>query len=124
MTLLKFNSLAKRCILIGIVLASGPACERTVLSGQTLKLSDQELVIASGGNAQQAPVPAVLVQPEAALVVVDAQLTGGGIVVERVDQQRYGKSGAGISVDSGAARVTAGRVQGGNILVNVPVDDF
>jgi hypothetical protein len=114
---------AKRCALLGLILA-GSGCDLISMPGQTLTLGNRGSVFGSGGNADQAPLPAVRVQPTGTVVVQDADLFGGGIVVSRTDQTQYGIAGQGIISDSGSVRVQAGLVQGGPIVLQTPVDVF
>src|SRR5262245_42737998 len=100
------------------------ACDLIARPRQPLVLGDRGMVFGTSGNAQQAPVPAIQVVPEGSVTVLDADVFGGSIAFERVDQQRFGVAAPGILADTGAVRVVQGLIQGGSIVVQAPVDDF
>jgi Tol biopolymer transport system component len=115
---------ARPLILATVALITSTACDLVAEAGQMLVLGNRGTAFGSGGNSQRAPLPTVRVRPGGALIVEDADLFGGGIVVERADQPRYGSAGAGISLTRGFVRVQEGLVRGGPILVMVPADAF
>lgn len=124
---------AKRCVskpykpyvLIACAVVAGAACDLTARTGQTLVLGNRGSVFGSGGNAQSAPLPAVTVQSGATVLVQDADVFGGGIVVSQAGQQLFGEAGPGIvSDDNGTIRVQQGLVAGGPIVLQLPVDVF
>jgi hypothetical protein len=107
-------------------------CDLVAMDGQTLVASGRGSVYGSGGNALQPPVSAVRVMPGGTLIVQDADMYGGGILVESVDQPLYGVAASGIladaSLDPGRpaprVRVVNGLVQGGSVVLQVPVNSY
>jgi hypothetical protein len=116
--------IAKRFALLACAVIGGAGCDLIVETGQTLVLADRGAAFGTGGNAQTAPLPAVRVQPGATLVVQDADVLGGGIVVQQTDQPSFGSAGAGIAstAGNGTVRVLQGLVSGGSVLVQAPKD--
>ena len=117
---------ARRGALIACALVGAVGCDLIAEAGRVLVLGNRGTVFGSGGNAQNAPLPAVRVQPGGGVVVQDADVFGGGIVVQQAGQQSFGTAGAGISaVDgNGMVRVQQGLVAGGPVLVQVQEDAF
>lgn len=112
--------IAKRGALIACAIGA-VACDLVAEPGQLLVLGDRGAAFGSGGNAQTAPLPAVRVQPGGALIVQDADVFGGGILVEQQGQQRFQSAGAGIfSGANSAILIQQGLVAGGPVVLRVP----
>jgi hypothetical protein len=122
----------KRWCVAGLAGLGVTGCDLVAVDGQTLVLGNRGTVYGSGGNAQQAPLPAVRVLPGGAVIVEDADLLGGGIVVESADPPVYGLAGAGIAAEglldrarpAPQVRVLNGRVQGGPVVLGALVNLF
>lgn len=111
---------ARLAVLILTASLTGLGCDLEAGAGQTVMAGDGGSVFGSGGNAQRAPLPAVRLRPGGTLVVEDAKLSGGGIVVERIDQPRYGVAGPAVLSAGGTVRFRKGMLSGGPILLQVP----
>lgn len=95
-----------------------PACDTVVGPGQTVTLSGQGLFFGSGGNVMTPSLPAVRVQPSGVLFIEDAELFGGGTIVESPQQTPL--ASAGIASDGGGVAVRRGTVRGGPVVIQVP----
>jgi hypothetical protein len=119
-------AMAKRYSLVVCALVGGAACDLIAEAGQTLTLANQTTVLGSVGNAQTPPRPAVDVRPGGTVVVQDATLLGGGVLVQQAGQQSFGAAGPGISAPdgNGTIRVQQGLVSGGPVIVRVAGEAF
>lgn len=115
---------AKPYALIFCAVIGGAGCDLIAEAGKVLTLGGRGSVFGSGGNAQNAPLPAVRVEPGGTVVVQDADVFGGGVVVQQPGQPSSGAAGAGISSDAGngTIRVQQGLVSGGPVVVQVAGD--
>lgn len=113
------SAIAKRCVVLACAVIGGAGCDLVARTGETLVLANRGSVFGSGGDAQTAPLPAVNVQPGGNVVVQDADLFGGGILVQQVGQQAFDFAGAGIRSVSGTVRVQQGLVSGGPVVIQV-----
>jgi hypothetical protein len=107
------------CALLG-----GAGCDLVAKAGETLELANGGTTFGTGGNAQTRPGRAVTVEDGGTVVVKDATVLGGGILVQQVDQQRFTRAGAGIfSAGGGTIRVEQGVVAGGGVALQVALPE-
>ena len=110
-------------LLAALALLFGSACERIVPSGEELVIADGQTVFGSSGNDPRVAQPAVLVQPQGRLIVRDATLIGGTLLLQTVPAGSSRVAPAGILSLGGQVRVTSGAVvTGGLASVDGSVD--
>jgi hypothetical protein len=111
-----------RWILLAVLSLASSACDLVAVSGQTFRFGNRGTITGTAGNAQRAPLPAVRVQPGGGVVVEDADVLGGGILIQNIRQPSFGPvAAAGISANGGMVRVEKGLVRGGDLVLNVPL---
>lgn len=117
--------LAKPYALVLCAILGGAGCDLVVKMGETLELANAGTVLGTGGNAQTRPGRAVTVEAGARVVVKDASVFGGGLLVEQVGQQRFVRAGAGIfsAGGGGTIRVEQGLVSGGGVILRVSLPE-
>ncbi len=118
------SAVAKRCALLVCAVIGGIGCDLVVRTGETVVLGNRGSVFGTGGNSQAAPRAAVTAQAGSTVVVQDADVFGGGIVVEQVGQPAFQFAGAGIQATGGTVRVQQGLVAGGPVVIRVQDDAF
>ena len=114
------RAFASRAAAILSVLVTGTACDIIVEPGTQTTLANRGSVFGSGASGMAPAAPAVRVGVGASLVVADADVFGGGTIIDAPEPAGF-EAAPGILATGGSVRVLQGRIQGGPILVTVDV---
>src|SRR5262245_24086177 len=99
-------------------LTLGARCDLLVDASQTVRLTGREQVV--GFETPNA----VQVRGGGTLIVEDAELLGRDVGVRAIPEGPFPAPGAAIEAAGGTVRILAGRIQGGNVDVQVDPNTF